>query len=327
MLTLIAERIPITVSLAALSILIAYLLAIPLGILSAVRPYTVGDRITSTGLFLLYSLPSFFIGTILLQALSVGNPWELFPNSGWRSEGASALNTWDQLRDVLWHVTLPLVVMTYGSLAALSRYARTGMLDVIRSDFVRTARAKGLSETAVVLRHAARNGMMPVVTLLGGVLPGLIGGSIIVEYIFNIQGMGLLVFEAINGRDYNIVMGETLIIAALTLVGILLSDVMYALLDPRISLQATAADDLAPTRPAQVTTSYWSVVWAQLQKNRIAMFALGCVRVFLLLAIFAPVLAFNVPLVMKASSAWSAPMLDRLFDRFVFPEGWTSSST
>ena len=172
---------------------------------------------------------------MLLQAFTVGDPFKWFPNSGWKAEGAAALNTWDQLRDVLWHITLPLMVMTYGGLAALSRYSRSGMLDVIRSDFIRTARAKGLSEPAVILRHAARNGMMPVVTLLGGILPGLIGGSVIVEYIFNIQGMGLLVIEAINGRDYNIVMAESLIVAALTLVGILVSDVLYAVLDPRIS--------------------------------------------------------------------------------------------
>jgi len=233
--TLILERLPITVALAFLSILIAYVLAVPLGIWSAVRPYTTGDRVLSTGLFLLYSLPSFFVGTVLLQAFTVGDPFKWFPNSGWQSEGAARLNTWDQLRDVLWHITMPLIVMSYGGLAALSRYARTGMLDVIRSDFIRTARAKGLSEPAVILRHAARNGMMPVVTLLGGILPGLIGGSVIVEYIFNIQGMGLLVIEAINGRDYNIVMAESLIVAALTLVGILISDVLYAVLDPRIS--------------------------------------------------------------------------------------------
>ena len=234
-LSLILERLPITVSLALLSILIAYVLTIPLGILSAVRPYTVGDRVMSTSLFLLYSLPSFFVGTVLLQGLTVGDPFRWFPNSGWKSEGAAALNTWDQIRDVMWHCTLPLIVMTYGGLAALSRFARTGMLDVIRSDFIRTARAKGLSEPAVILRHGARNGMMPVVTLLGGILPGLIGGSVFVEYIFNIQGMGILVIEAINGRDYNVVMGEAMIVAVLTLIGIFISDVTYAVLDPRIS--------------------------------------------------------------------------------------------
>lgn len=233
--SLIAERIPITVALSGIATLIAYLLAIPLGIFSAVRPYTKTDRTLTVGLFLLYSLPSFFVGTVLLQAFTVGDPFKWFPNSGWRSEGAARLDTWAQLRDVLRHVTLPLVVSSYGGLAALSRYARTGMLDVIRSDYIRTARAKGLGEGTVILRHAARNGMMPVVTLLGGILPGLIGGSVFIEYIFNIQGMGILTLEAIQNRDYNIVMAESLIVAVLTLVGILISDVLYALLDPRIS--------------------------------------------------------------------------------------------
>jgi peptide/nickel transport system permease protein len=236
-LTLIGERLPITILLSGLATLIAYFLAIPLGILSAVRPYTRTDRVMTVTLFLLYSLPSFFIGTVVLQALTIGQPWKWFPNSGWRGEGAFGLDTWAQLRDVLWHITLPLVVSTYGGLAALSRYARTGMLDVVRSDYVRTARAKGLSEGTVILRHAARNGMMPVVTLLGGILPSLIGGSVFVEYVFNIQGMGLLTIEAITSRDYNIIMAESLIVAVLTLVGILISDLLYAAMDPRISFK------------------------------------------------------------------------------------------
>ena len=158
-----------------------------------------------------------------------------FPNSGFFGPGHESLNTWDQIRDTIWHITLPLMVMSYGGLAALSRYARSGMLDVIRSDYIRTARAKGLSEGAVIFRHAARNGMMPVVTLLGSILPTLIAGSVVVEYIFNLKGMGLLVLEAINNRDYNIVAGEILIVAVLTLIGILISDILYAILDPRIS--------------------------------------------------------------------------------------------
>lgn len=234
-LSLILERLPITVTLSALAILLSYVLAIPLGIHSAVRAYRPDDRVVTVFLFLLYSLPSFFVGTVLLQAFTVGDPLAWFPNSGYRAQGADRLDTWSQVRDVVWHVTLPLVVLTYGGLAALSRYARTGMLDVIRSDYIRTARAKGLSEGAVIFRHAARNGMMPVVTLLGGVLPALVGGSVFVEYIFNIQGMGLLTIEAISNRDYNVVMGEALIVAVLTLIGLLLSDVLYAVLDPRIS--------------------------------------------------------------------------------------------
>ncbi len=232
---LILERLPVTLTISGLGILISYFLAIPLGIFSAVKPYTRTDRTLTVVLFLLYSLPQFFVGTVFLQALTVGDPFDWFPNSSFHSEHFDQLNTWAQLGDTIWHMTLPIIVMSYVGLAALSRYARTGMLDVIRSDYIRTARAKGLGEQAVIFRHAARNGMMPVVTLLGTVLPTLIGGSVVVEYIFNLKGMGLLVIDAINNRDYNIVAGEILIVAVLTLVGILISDILYAVLDPRIS--------------------------------------------------------------------------------------------
>jgi len=231
---LIVERLRVTVTLAVLSILIIYALAIPLGIFSATRPGTAVDRGLSLTLFLLYSLPSFFVGTVLLRGLTSGD-WAMFPTSGFESAKATEWNTWDRLGDTLWHITLPLVTMTYGGLAGLSRYARTGMLDVLRADYVRTARAKGLGERDVVLVHAARNGMMPIVTLLAGFLPALVGGSVVVEYIFNLKGMGLLTIEAINNRDYNIVVGETLIIAILTQLGILMSDLLYAAIDPRIS--------------------------------------------------------------------------------------------
>lgn len=231
---LIAERLPVTLLLSILSIVIVYLLAVPLGIASAVRAGGLADRGTSLVLFLLYSLPSFFVGTVLLAAFTSG-PGALFPTSGFADPGAGQWNTWARVKDTLWHITLPLVTMTYGGLAGLSRYARSGMLDVLRADYVRTARAKGLGEGPVILRHAARNGMMPIVTLLAGFLPSLVGGSVVVEYIFNLKGMGLLTIEAINNRDYNIVVGETLIVALLTQVGILLSDVLYAVMDPRIS--------------------------------------------------------------------------------------------
>jgi peptide/nickel transport system permease protein len=234
-LALIAERVPVTMTLDILAIIIIYVLSVPLGIFSAVRPYTRTDRTLTVGLFLLYSLPSFFVGTVLLRALTIGDPFAWFPNSGFTSAEAKNWNTWDQIGDCLWHITLPLVVMTYGGLAGLSRYARAGMLDVIRSDYIRTARAKGLSERSVIFVHAARNGMMPVVTLLGGVLPGMIGGSVLIEYIFNIRGMGMLILEAITNKDYNVVVGVELIVAILTLLGILLSDILYAVMDPRIS--------------------------------------------------------------------------------------------
>jgi peptide/nickel transport system permease protein len=141
------------------------------------------------------------------------------------------------LGDMTWHMILPLVCLTYGGLAAISRYARTGLLDVIRSDYVRTARAKGLPEWIVIMKHAVRNGLIPILTLLGFTLPALIGGSIIIEHIFAIDGMGKLMITAIQFRDYNVIMGELLIAAVLTLLGILLSDISYALVDPRISLE------------------------------------------------------------------------------------------
>lgn len=234
-LDLILERMPVTMTLALLAIVIIYLLAIPLGIFSAIRPYTRTDRAITIGLFLLYSLPSFFAGTVLLRSLTIGQPFAWFPTSGFADSASDTWTTWERFKDIAWHITLPLVVLTYGGLAGLSRFARTGMLDVIRSDYVRTARAKGLSEPTVILRHAARNGMMPIVTLLAGFLPSLVGGSVVVEFIFNLKGMGLLTLEAITNRDYNVVVGETLIVAVLTQVGILLADVLYAVLDPRIS--------------------------------------------------------------------------------------------
>jgi peptide/nickel transport system permease protein len=232
---LISERLPVSLFLSLVSLLIVYVLAIPLGIFSAVRPYTVTDRTMTIGLFLLYSLPSFFVGTVLLRLLTVGEPFRWFPTGAFEGTDAISRNTWDRVTNVLWHTTLPLVTLSYGGLAGLSRFARTGMLDVIRSDYVRTARAKGLSESTVILRHAARNGMMPVVTLLGGTLPALLGGSVIVEFVFNIPGMGTLMLEAILNKDFNIVMAESVLVAVLTMVGILLADVLYAVMDPRIS--------------------------------------------------------------------------------------------
>jgi peptide/nickel transport system permease protein len=234
-LELIVERLPVTLTLSLIAVILIYVLAIPLGIFSAVRPYSTADRTLTVGLFLLYSLPSFFVGTLLIRTLTVNDPFGWFPTSGFSSSGSDRWNTWDRLWDVVHHITLPLVTMTYGGLAGISRFARSGMLDVIRSDYVRTARAKGLGEGDVILRHAARNGMMPIVTLLGSLLPGLIGGSVIVEFLFNLNGMGLLALEAINQRDYNVVVGEALLVAVLTQVGILLSDVLYAVIDPRIS--------------------------------------------------------------------------------------------
>jgi peptide/nickel transport system permease protein len=222
------------------SLVLAYLIAVPLGVLSAVKKGTRLDRGVTLVLFMLYSLPSFFVATLLLFAFSAGSDiaWlRWFPTGGWASRDASELTTLEQWADIAWHLVLPMIAMTYGSLAALSRYMRTGLLDVIQADYVRTARAKGLSERWVIGKHALRNGLLPILTLLAGLLPAVLGGSVIIEYIFGIPGMGLWVVDAINQRDYNVILAVELFSTILVLVGLLLTDLSYALVDPRIRFE------------------------------------------------------------------------------------------
>lgn len=235
-----ASKLPYSISLSLGSLLLAYVIAIPLGVHSAVRRGTRGDRVISTSLFVLYSLPSFFVATLLLANLSSASPWpalRIFPIGGWASPDSLSRTSVQQIADIGWHLVLPMVCMTYGSLAALSRYMRSGMLDVLAADFVRTARAKGLSERVVVWKHALRNGLLPILTLLGGLLPAVLGGSVIVEYIFGIPGMGLWVIDSIYQRDYNVILAVELVSTALVLVGMLLTDLAYAAVDPRIRFE------------------------------------------------------------------------------------------
>ena len=189
---------------------------------------------------MLYSLPGFFVATLLLTLFSFGSDYESlrwFPTGGFRSRDAMQLTSAGQVRDIAYHLVLPMFCMTYGSLASLSRYMRTGLLDVIRSDYVRTARAKGLPEFQVIGRHAVRNGLLPILTLLAGLLPAVLGGSVIIEYIFGIPGMGLWIVDSIFARDYNAIMVVQLFSTLLVLVGILLTDLSYALVDPRIRFE------------------------------------------------------------------------------------------
>jgi peptide/nickel transport system permease protein len=219
------------------SLVLAYLIAIPLGVFSAVKKDTRVDRVMTVALFMLYSLPSFFVATVLLVVFSHGSDWEslrFFPTGGWQSSDAEDMTFLGRMRDIAWHLVLPLFCLTYGSLAALSRYMRTGLLEVIRSDYVRTARAKGLSESMVIGKHALRNGLMPILTLLAGLLPAVLGGSVIIEYIFGIPGMGLWMIDSIYQRDYNVIMAIQLLSTVLVLLGMLLTDLSYALVDPRI---------------------------------------------------------------------------------------------
>ena len=229
------EKMTVSIILGFFSIFFAYLISVPLGVWSAYKQHTTADQVVTVVLFMLYSLPSFFTAVLLLQWFTTGNPFEWFPTGGYEGANVAAMTTWEHVKSVGYHMVLPVFCLTYGALASLSRYARTGLLDVIRADYIRTARAKGLSEPMVILKHAVRNGMIPILTLLGTLLPALIGGSVVLEFVFNLPGMGLYMLNSIFLKDYNAIMALTLFSAVLTLIGILLSDISYAIVDPRIS--------------------------------------------------------------------------------------------
>jgi peptide/nickel transport system permease protein len=229
--SIIWERMWITIVMNLIAFALMYLIAIPIGIIGAARQFTMWDRITTVVPFILYSLPTFWVGTLMIAYLT----GKVFPTSGYYPEsiGNVGFLTW------IWqwtrHLTLPIICETYAGFAFISRQMRSSLLEQIRQDFVRTARAKGLSERVVILRHATRNALIPIVTLFGSLLPVLLAGSVIIEYLFSIPGMGQLFFEAVLERDYHVLMGIETISALLTLLGILLSDILYVMVNPTIS--------------------------------------------------------------------------------------------
>ena len=237
----IVERVPVSVQLGGLSLILAYLIAIPLGVYSATHQYSRTDKVMTVFLFMLYSLPNFWVATLAIVYLGGGDFWDVFPVFGLQSIGSEGWTFWERLADRMWHLVLPVTCMTYYTLAALSRYMRSSMLEVVRQDFIRTARAKGLGERVVIYRHALRNSLIPIVTLMADLLPALIGGSIVIETIFSVPGMGQLIWEAVLLRDYPVVMASFTISAFLTLLGILLADILYTFVDPRIKYEASSA--------------------------------------------------------------------------------------
>ena len=228
----ILERLPITILLNILSMLLILLIAIPIGILSAVHQDSPFDKITSVFVFVGFAIPAFWLALLLMIFFGVNLSW--LPISGIRSLNYEYLPAGAAFWDLIKHLILPVLLSAFGGLAGLSRYMRSNMLEVIRQDYIMTARAKGLSERVVIYKHALRNALLPVITILGLSIPGLIGGSVIFETIFAIPGMGQLFYMSVMARDYPVVMGILFIGAALTLLGNLIADVSYAVADPRI---------------------------------------------------------------------------------------------
>jgi peptide/nickel transport system permease protein len=230
--SLILERLPATLALNIASLFLALLIAIPLGLFSAVRQNSLFDKINGTILYMLYSLPDFWVALLLIMLFGV--KLHILPMYGMEAIGSRDLGFYGYWLDRLLHMILPTICLTYGSLAFLSRFVRGSTLEVIRQDYIRTARAKGLKEGRVVYSHIFRNTMIPVLTLLGLLLPTLISGSIILEAIFSWPGIGALFYESVLSRDYPTVMGLSFITSVMVLLSTLVADLLYAWADPRV---------------------------------------------------------------------------------------------
>ena len=232
--TLIWESLGYTMTISLIAILITYIVSIPLGVFSAVNKNTSADQSITVGLFVLYSLPNFWIATMMIIFLCGGDFLDIFPPTGVADVDAET-PFFERFGMQAYHLALPLICWTYGSFAYLSRQMRGGMLAVLQQDYIRTARSKGLENTVVIWKHAFRNSLLPVITIFSSVFPAMIGGSVILEYIFSIPGMGKIGFDAVLRRDYPVTLTVTMFSAILTLVGYLVSDILYAVVDPRIS--------------------------------------------------------------------------------------------
>jgi len=227
---LLMERIPNTLLLSGVALGLAVLFAIPLGTISAVYRYSYLDYVATVTAFAGVSIPVFWLAVLLIILFSVTLGW--LPSAGMRTVGAPASSG-----DLLRHLVMPSLVLATFPLAQLMRYVRSNMVDVLAQDYVRTARAKGLTETAMLCRHALRNALIPMVTVLGVLTPRLLGGAVITETVFAWPGLGRLAVEATIARDYPVIMGATLLVAALVIVCTLVTDLLYVVIDPRIALR------------------------------------------------------------------------------------------
>ena len=228
----IMERIPVTLTINLLSLALIFGLGIFIGIRGSLKPGGFFDQSSSLVMFVLFSAPTFWLALLCMQFFSIRLGW--FPISGLTSLDHEYFSWWHKAADISWHLALPVIVSSLGSLAGVSLYMRSSMIEALRQPYIVTARAKGLSAKDVEYRHALRNAVLPIVTIIGLSIPGLLGGSVIFESIFALPGIGKLFYEAVMTRDYPLIMAEVVLGAVLTMAGNLIADISYALVDPRI---------------------------------------------------------------------------------------------
>lgn len=235
----IARVLPWSITFTIISVLIAYLISIPIGVQAAARRGSLFDRSSSVVLFMMYSLPTFLMGTLLLMTFANPDVFNILPSNG--IEPATGIDPsagwWERVTTRLPYFILPLICYTYSSLAFLSRTMRVAMLEVTGQDFIRTAKAKGLSHYLVMYKHGMRNALLPIITVFANVFPLAIGGSVILEYLFGIPGMGPEILTAVHQKDYAMIVAVFTLAGFMTLIGYLVADILYSIADPRISLK------------------------------------------------------------------------------------------
>jgi microcin C transport system permease protein len=233
----IISKFPVSLQFGIVSLILSYLISIPLGVYKAVRSGSKLDYATSFLLFIAYAIPGFMLGILLIVFLAGGSFLDIFPIGGLYSDFYDEMNTWERIVDRIYHFILPTICYTIGSYTTLTFLMKNSLMEEIKKDYVRTARAKGLSEKVVYLKHALRNALIPIVTGIGGFLGIFFAGSLLIEKVFQLDGIGLLGFNSILSRDYNVIMGLVFIQALLMLIGNIISDIAYVLVDPRIDFK------------------------------------------------------------------------------------------
>jgi len=228
----ILERMPVTITINLISLALIFLLAIPIGIKCAVNENRTFDKITTVLVFITFAMPVFWLALLLMDLFCIRLGW--LPVSGIKSLDFDYLSPLGKFLDMSKHLILPIFVLSLGGLAGVSRYMRSSMIDALRQPYINTARAKGLPEDKVIYKHALRNAILPIVTIVGLSIPGLLAGSVFFESIFAIPGIGRLFYEAVMMRDYPLIMAEVVLGAVLTMFGNLIADISYAVADPRI---------------------------------------------------------------------------------------------